>query len=115
MNDRHIYTGDTEISVLMDELRAFAFVRDWEKFHSPKNLATSISIESGELLQNFQWREVPNRDIAPELADIFIYMLYLADTMGIDLVAATWDKIYSNGQRYPVEKCKGNCKKAEEL
>jgi dCTP diphosphatase len=105
----------SEIQELIKQLRQFAKDRDWGKFHSPKNLAISISIEAGELLETFQWQETPNIDIASEIADVFIYLLMLSDCMGVDLVAATWAKIASNAVRYPIEKAKGNCKKAEEL
>ena len=105
----------TEIQDLSDALRKFAEDRDWHKFHTPENLAKSISIEAGELLELFQWDRVQTNDPAPEMADILIYLVMMADVMGIDLVAATWVKIASNAARYPIEKAKGNCKKAEEL
>jgi NTP pyrophosphatase (non-canonical NTP hydrolase) len=105
----------SDIDILTKRLRRFAKDREWEKFHSPKNLAVSVCIEAGELLENFQWKDTQDRDIAPEIADVFIYLLVLADTMGIDLIAATRAKIDSNAIRYPIEKCKGSCKKADEL
>lgn len=106
-----------EIQELTNYLRGFAAAREWEAYHTPENLAKSISIEAGELLECFQWDCVAtDRDeVKAEMADIFIYLLMMADVMGIDLVAATWAKIASNSQRYPIEKAKGNCTKAEEL
>jgi NTP pyrophosphatase (non-canonical NTP hydrolase) len=104
-----------EIRELENYLRGFAFAREWEQYHTPENLAKSISIEAGELLELFQWDYQPKQDPAPEMADILIYLIRMADVMGIDLVAATWAKIAENNQKYPVEKCKGNCKKYTEL
>jgi dCTP diphosphatase len=104
-----------EIAELTNYLRGFAASRQWEQYHTSSNLAKSISIEANELLEMLQWREDFVEDPAPEMADVLIYLLMLADLQGIDLAAATRAKIASNGQRYPVEKCRGNCKKAEEL
>lgn len=104
-----------EIQELTNYLRGFVAAREWEQFHTKNNLAKSISIEANELLEMLQWREDFVEDPAPEMADVLIYLLMLADLQGVDLVQATWAKIASNSQRYPIEKCKGSCKKAEEL
>jgi NTP pyrophosphatase (non-canonical NTP hydrolase) len=72
----------------------------------------SVSIEAGELLELFQWQDAPREDPAPEMADIFIYLVMMADHMGIDLIRAAWAKIASNAARYPVETAKGKCNKA---
>jgi dCTP diphosphatase len=100
---------------LTNYLRGFAASREWEQYHTPANLAKSASIEASELLALFQWQDAPTKDPAPEMADILIYLLYLADVMGIDLEAATWAKIAENGQRYPVDKCKGKATKYDKL
>lgn len=105
----------SEIRDLTNYLRGFAAAREWEQFHTKSNLAKSISIEANELLEMLQWREDFVEDPAPKMADVLIYLLMLADLQGVDLVKATWAKIASNAARYPIEKCKGNCKKAEEL
>lgn len=105
----------SEIRDLEKHLRGFAFSREWECFHTPENLAKSISIEASELLELFQWGEQPKEDPAPEMADILIYLIRLADVMGIDLVAATWAKIVENEKKYPVEKCKGRATKYDKL
>ena len=104
-----------EIQELTNYLRGFAFAREWEAYHTPANLAKSISIEAGELLELFQWSDKPKDDPSPEMADILIYLIRLADVMGIDLVKAAWEKIAANGRKYPVEKAKGNCKKYTEF
>jgi NTP pyrophosphatase (non-canonical NTP hydrolase) len=100
---------------LIERLRKFNEERDWEKFHTQKNLATSISIEANELLRLYQWTDRPDKDPAPEMADILIYMLIMADNMDIDLIKEANYKVTANAIKYPVEKARGNCKKAEEL
>ena len=104
-----------EVQELTNYLRGFAFAREWEAFHTPANLAKSISIEANELLELFQWADKPTEDPAPEMADILIYLIRMADVMGIDLVKATWAKIAANNQKYPVEKCKGKATKYDKL
>lgn len=98
--------------------------RDWKKFHNPKDLAISISIEVGELLQHFQWvnenevwKVAKNRkeEIAEEMADILIYLLYLADAIGIDMEEEFLKKVEKNAEKYPVEKSRGVAKKYTEL
>jgi len=98
--------------------------RDWKKFHNPKDLAMSISIEAGELLQHFQWvsenevwKVAKNRkeEIAEEMADILIYLLYLADAIGIDMEKEFLKKVEKNAEKYPVEKSRGVAKKYTEL
>lgn len=104
-----------EIRELENCLRGFAASREWEQFHTPENLAKSISIEASELLELFQWSDDPKQDPAPEMADILIYLIRMADVMGVDLVAAAWAKIAANSQKYPVDKSKGNSKKYTEF
>lgn len=104
-----------EIRELENYLRGFVFARECETFHTPKNLAASISIEANELLELFQWSDRPKEDPAPEMADVLIYLIRLADVMGIDLVAATWAKISENSLKYPVDKCKGKAVKYDKL
>ncbi len=98
--------------------------RDWKKFHNPKDLAVSISIEAGELLEHFQWvgegevwkvAENKKKEIAEEMADILIYLLYLADAIGIDMEEEFHRKVKKNAEKYPVEKAKGVAKKYTEL
>jgi dCTP diphosphatase len=112
-------SGIEEISALLLKFRK---ERDWEQFHSPKNLAISISIEAAELLEHFQWRKeneefTPEKkhEISEELADIFNYMIMLAGDLGIDIVESAKIKIEENRKKYPVEKAKGSMKKYRDL
>jgi len=98
--------------------------RDWRKFHNPKNLAISISLEANELLEHFQWKDLPdsieyskkNKDkISAEIADILVYILYLSNDLNIDIEQAIKKKIKENEEKYPVEKSKGNSKKYNQL
>lgn len=111
-----------------EDLRArladFAAARDWERFHSPKNLAMALAAESGELLEHFQWlTEKQSASLPPgeleavalELADIQVYLVRLADRLGIDLVAAAHRKIDLNAEKYPVEKSRGHARKYDKL
>ena len=106
-------------------LRSFAAERDWDQFHTPKNLATSISVEAGELLELFQWSRGQHgwHEIAPasfrakvedELADILLYIIRFADKAQIDLEAAVERKIASNASKYPPEEFRGSDRKYNE-
>ena len=114
----------TNLDGLRDSLRAFAAARDWGQFHSPKNLATALSVEAAELLEIFQWMtEADSRDLgaaakaaaSEEIADVLLYLILLADGLGIDPVAAAERKMAANAQKYPVDKARGNSKKYTEL
>ncbi|CAN7427424.1 nucleotide pyrophosphohydrolase [Variovorax paradoxus] len=104
---------DTDLNKLNQALREFAKARDWEQFHSPKNLASALSVEAAELLEHFQWlTEAQSRSLSPEkrdevgaeMADVFLYLLQLADKLGVDLIDAAQRKMLVNAQKYPVEK-----------
>lgn len=102
---------------LKKRIRKFNKARDWEQFHSPDNLAKSICIEAGELLECFQWLS-DNYDIEnvkDEMADVFIYLLDLADKLDIDLVDVANNKMDKNEAKYPIEKCKGKSDKYDRL
>ena len=99
-----------DIEKLQRRLRLFAADRDWEQFHSPKNIAMALSVEASELLERFQWLtesqsaspESVNRDeVATEIADVQIYLAMLADKLGIDIEKAVEEKIEANGAKYP--------------
>ena len=114
----------TGLQDLRDRLRQFAAERDWEQFHSPKNLSMALGAEAGELLEIFLWRtEEESRALPPEahaaageeIADILLYLVRLGDQLGIDPVAAAQRKLAVNAQKYPVEKARGNSKKYTEL
>jgi dCTP diphosphatase len=111
-----------DITALQSRLRDFARARDWEQFHTPKNLAMALAAEVGELLEIFQWltgeqaSAVTERDadlqlVRDELADIFIYLVRMADILHIDLQDAVQSKLGDNERRYPVELAKGNATK----
>ena len=101
---------------IYDELITFQKERDWKQFHTPENLAKSISIESGELLEHFQWQKEYNKDeVAEELADVLIYCLYMAYALDVDVKEIIMDKMKKNALKYPVDKSKGNAKKYTEF
>ena len=111
------------LTSLRDRLRLFAHERDWEQFHTPRNLACAISIEAGELLEHFLWKgdstgktvlQEEREAIAQEVADVLIYLVRLADVLEIDPVSAANDKIESNARRYPADLVRGTTKKHSE-
>ncbi len=106
-----------DIKTLQDELEAFNKARDWDQFHTPANLAKSISIESGELLECFQWDEehYDFEAVKEELADVFAYALQLATTLHLDVKTIIEEKMVKNGKKYPVEKAKGRADKYDKL
>jgi len=114
----------TKLDELRDALRAFTAARDWDPFHSPKNLAMALSVEAAELLEVFQWiTEADSRNLEPaakaaasdEIADVLLYLILLSDALGVDPLAAAERKIVANAQKYPVEKARGTSKKYDEL
>lgn len=112
-----------DINKIKEKLRQFALDRDWDQFHSPKNLAMALAGEAGELLELFQWlTEEQSKNLTQaqykaaeeEIADVFLYLLRLSDKLGIDLLEAAETKIIINEQKYPAEKVKGSAKKYTE-
>ena len=109
---------------LRDALRAFAAERDWDQFHSPRNLATALAVEAAELLEPFQWltdeqARNPSAEtriaVEEELADVLLYLVRLADRLDVDLAAAGRAKILRNAEKYPVEKSRGSSRKYDAL
>jgi NTP pyrophosphatase (non-canonical NTP hydrolase) len=105
---------------LIDQLRRFAKERDWDQFHSPKNLAMALSVEVAELVEHFQWLteaqsyvKDPQKleEIRQEIGDVLIYLTRLSDRLGIDPLEAAIDKIKINNRKYPAETVKGSAKK----
>lgn len=105
-------------------LRSFAEERDWDQFHSPKNLSMALAGEAGELLEQFQWlTEDQSKNlidqqllaVADEIADVQLYLVRLADKLGLDIMAECNRKIESNAIKYPIDKSKGTAKKYTEL
>jgi len=114
----------TDLDRLTDLIRKFNDERDWAQYHSPKNLASSLVIEAAELLEILQWlteEESSNLDtekrrkVEEEIGDVLIYLLNLADKLGIDPSEAALQKLKANEEKYPVEKARGSAAKYTEL
>lgn len=112
-----------DLDQLKKRLREFAAVRDWDQFHSPKNLSMALAAEAGELLERFQWlTEEQSKNLTAEqkqaveeeMADVLLYLLRLADKLDINLLGAAKDKIAKNEKKYPADKVKGSSKKYTE-
>ena len=100
----------------LKRVRAFVRERNWEQFHTPDNLAKSISIEAGELLECFQWDSRYDREaLSDEIADVMLYCLMLADKAGLDMKKEMMRKIEKNAKKYPVESCRGKSEKYDKL
>ncbi len=113
-----------QIKQLTKLLNDFRDARDWRQFHNPKDVAISLSLEAGEVLEHFQWKSPEeikkhtkdhNREIAEELADVFYWVLLLSHDLNIDLEKALKQKIKKNAKKYPVKKSKGRHNKYTEL
>ncbi|MGY3724443.1 NTP pyrophosphatase, house-cleaning of non-canonical NTPs [Granulicatella balaenopterae] len=91
---------------VMQEINKFREDRDWNQYHTPRNLATSIIIEAGELMENFQWQDEPKDmvNVKEEIADVLIYTMMLADDLDLDLETIIREKIAKNALKYPLEK-----------
>lgn len=115
-----------DLDKLTSELLAFSQERDWDKFHSVKNLSTALCVEGAELAEIFQWMteeestkayQDPNlkEKIEDEVADVFVYLLRIIGKTNIDLEQAVRKKMFKNGLKYPLEKSRGNSKKYDDL
>lgn len=101
---------------ILKKIKQFNNDRDWDQFHTPENLAKSISIEAGELLECFQWdNDFKKEEVLDEIADILIYTLTLASKLDVDVLEIMSNKIDYNEKRYEVSKSKGNSKKYTEF
>ena len=101
---------------LMKEIEQFNKERDWDQFHSPENLAKSISIEAAELLECFQWNNNFNKDeVCEELADVFTYCIMMADKLGVDPKEVVLKKLDKTRKKYPIDKAKGVSTKYNKL
>jgi NTP pyrophosphatase (non-canonical NTP hydrolase) len=105
------------LNQLRYRIKAFVQERDWEQFHSPKNLAMAMIVEAAELVEHFQWMTEQEsleisaekrEQVAHEIADTFVYLLRIADVLGIDLIAAANTKIDMNAKKYPADKARGH-------
>src|SRR5271168_4885402 len=104
------------IAGLRDALRQFAAERDWDQFHTPKNLAMALSVEAAELLEHFQWLDADassllsdsvRKEVYLEVADVLLYLIRLADKLDIDVITAAKDKLAINAEKYPADKVRG--------
>lgn len=113
-----------EIKKLAEKLESFAQLRDWNQFHTPKNLSMALAVEAAELMQEFQWLTDEQscslsaeklQNVTDELADVFNYLIRLSSKLNIDLIEAANQKIIKNDLKYPVDKAKGNARKYTEF
>ncbi len=109
---------------IQEQLEAFAREREWNNYHSPKNIAMALSVEAAELLEIFQWKteaesaalsEKDHEAARHEIADVFLYLLTISRVLNIDILQAAQDKLLLNAQKYPVAKSKGNALKYDEF
>jgi NTP pyrophosphatase (non-canonical NTP hydrolase) len=116
--------GEHPLQALREALRRFAAERDWEPYHTPKNLAMALSVEAGELLEHFQWltaeesgqlTDEQKAQVSQEMADVFLYLMRRSDRLGVDLVASASEKLAINAKKYPVALAKGSAKKYTEF
>ena len=112
--------NQSDLLMLRDKLRAFAGERDWDQFHSPKNLSMALMVEAAELMEHFQWlTEAQSAGLSAEnkqasgeeLADILLYLVRLSDRLGIDLREAALRKLEKNALKYPADQVRGSAKK----
>jgi NTP pyrophosphatase (non-canonical NTP hydrolase) len=112
--------SDRDLDAIRETVRAFVRERDWERFHSPKNLAMALSVEAAELVEIFQWlteaesealTEAQHAAARDEIADVFVYLLRIADRLDVDLLAAVEDKMRRNAEKYPAERVRGRADK----
>ncbi len=108
----------TDIQEINQALVAFSNARDWDQFHNPKDLALAISIEAGELIEQFLWKEAANANperVKQELADVFSFAFMLANKYKWDVKQIVLDKLKESELKYPINKAKGTAKKYNEL
>jgi dCTP diphosphatase len=124
MNTSRLPETQNPLHELRNALRQFAADREWDQFHSPKNLAIALSVEAAELLEHFQWQSGADSARLPpekrakvrqEMADVLLYLIRLADKLDVDLVTVAKEKILLNAARYPAEKARGSSKKYTEF
>lgn len=122
--DRESRRSGDSLDGLTARVRRFAKERDWDRFHSPKNLAMALVGEAGELVERFQWlTEQESAALAPrelervgqEIGDVLIYLVSLCDRLGIDPIVAAEQKLLINAEKYPVEMARGNARKYTDL
>jgi dCTP diphosphatase len=116
--------SQTSLAELQQLIRVFCDEREWDQFHNPKDLSISLALEAAEVMEHFQWKDVTemathvkehSEDVADELADVFYWVLLLANKLDIDLIVAFQRKMKKNEAKYPVAKARGSHKKYTEL
>ena len=114
--EKDLFRGGRVMDKLMKEIKQFNEERDWDQFHSPENLAKSISIEAGELLECFQWNNNYNKEeVCEELADVFTYCIQMAMKLNVDPEEIILNKLEKTKKKYPVDKSKGVSTKYNKL
>lgn len=112
-----------ELARLRDLVRVFVAERDWDQFHTPKNLSAALSVEAAELLEHFQWLQhgraeelgpQKREQVRHEMADVLVYLVRLADKLDVDLMAAVQDKMVLNRAKYPADLVRGDARKYDE-
>jgi NTP pyrophosphatase (non-canonical NTP hydrolase) len=114
---------DGELARLRDLVRVFVDERDWDQFHTPKNLSAALSVEAAELLEHFQWLQHGRAEelgpdklvqVRHEMADVLVYLIRLADKLDVDLMAAVQEKMVLNRAKYPADLVRGDARKYDE-
>ncbi|HEY0490697.1 MAG TPA: nucleotide pyrophosphohydrolase [Telluria sp.] len=112
-----------DLHAIRDTIRTFVEERDWDQFHTPKNLACALSVEVAELLEHFQWLQAGQREelgeakleqVRHEMADVMVYLVRMADKLGVDLGAAVIEKMALNRAKYPADLVRGDARKYDE-
>ena len=113
-------TGQGDLARLREIVRQFVDERDWDQFHTPKNLSSALSVEAAELLEHFQWLQTGSADelgegklqeVRHEMADVLVYLVRLADKLDVDLMAAVQEKMVLNREKYPADLVRGDARK----
>ena len=116
-------SDNSDLQLLRDKLRIFAKVRNWDQFHTPKNLSMALMVEVAELMEHFQWLTAiesenltveKNQAVADELADILLYLIRISDKLNVDLLQASLAKLEKNALKYPADQVFGSAKKYNE-
>lgn len=113
----------SDLQLLRDKLRKFAEARDWDQFHTPKNLSMALMVEVAELMEHFQWLTAAQsanlvtekkHAVADELADVLLYLVRISDKLDVDLLQAALSKLEKNALKYPADQVRGSAKKYSE-
>ena len=115
--------SDSQFEQIRSDIRQFVAERDWGQFHTPKNLATALTVEAAELLEHFQWLqtgsrvelgEEKHRRVQHEMADVMVYLMHLAEQLEVDLFGAVREKMVLNRIKYPADQVRGDARKYDE-